>query len=227
MPDPADPAARVGAAAAAVDEAALLADLLDLLAIPSVTGDESAARDAVAGVMTASGLDVIAWDADPVALAADPDFPGSERPRTTLPLAAGHLRGTRPGPRLLLVGHTDVVPPGERATWSLEPFIPEVRGGRVYGRGACDMKGGLVAAIAAVAAVRATIDRTDLAGEVAVVAVPSEEDGGAGMLAAIRAGRRRRRHRRTDPPRDRHRAGRGDHVPPRGPRPGRPRLDTA
>ena len=188
MPDPADPAARVDAAAVTVDEAALLADLLALLAIPSVTGDESAARDAVAAAMTAAGLDVIAWDADPVALAADPDFPGSERPRTTLPLAAGHLRGARPGPRLLLVGHTDVVPPGERTTWSLEPFVPEVRGGRVYGRGACDMKGGLVAAIAAVAAVRSSINRTGLAGEVAVVAVPSEEDGGAGMLAAIRAG---------------------------------------
>ena len=208
MPDPTDPAARVAAAtdpaarvaaaagaaarvaaaAGTVDEARLLADLLALVAIPSVTGDESAARDAVAAAMTAAGLDVLAWDADPVALATDPDFPGSERPRTTLPLAAGHLRGGRPGPRLLLVGHTDVVPPGNRATWSLDPFVPEVRDGRVYGRGACDMKGGLVAAVAAVAAVRAAIGPDDLAGEVVVVAVPSEEDGGAGMLAAIRAG---------------------------------------
>jgi acetylornithine deacetylase len=50
------------------------------------------------------------------------------------------------------------------------------------------MKGGLVAAIAAAAAVRAALDLDELAGEVAVVAVPSEEDGGAGMLAAIRVG---------------------------------------
>ncbi len=175
-------------AAGAVDPAAVLADLLALLAVPSVTGDESAARDAVAAAMTDRGLDVLAWDADPVALADDADFPGSERPRTTLPLAAGHLRGARPGPRLLLVGHTDVVPPGDPAAWSLDPFTPEVRNGRVYGRGACDMKGGLVAAIAAVAAIRAAIGPAGLAGEVAVVAVPSEEDGGAGMLAAIRAG---------------------------------------
>jgi acetylornithine deacetylase len=138
--------------------------------------------------MAVAGLEVRAWDADPAELAADPDFPGSERPRATLPLAAGRLRGGRPGPRLLLVGHTDVVPPGDPATWSLDPFVPEVRDGRVFGRGACDMKGGLVAAVAAVAAVRATVDPADLAGEVAVFAVPSEEDGGAGMLAAIRAG---------------------------------------
>lgn len=176
------------AAAAAVDEAAILADLLALLAIPSVTGDETGARDVVAAQMAAAGLEVRAWDADPAELAADPDFPGSERPRTTLPLAAGHLRGGRPGPRLLLVGHTDVVPPGDPATWSLDPFTPEVRDGRVFGRGACDMKGGLVAAVAAAAAVRAALDPATLAGEVVVVAVPSEEDGGAGMLAAIRAG---------------------------------------
>jgi acetylornithine deacetylase len=175
-------------AAGAVDEAAILADLLALLAVPSITGDETAARDAVAAQMAAAGLEVRTWDADPAVIAADPDFPGSERPRATLPLAAGHLRGDRPGPRLLLVGHTDVVPPGDPAAWSLDPFRPEVRDGRVFGRGACDMKGGLVAAVAATAAVRATVDPGDLAGEVVVVAVPSEEDGGAGMLAAIRAG---------------------------------------
>jgi acetylornithine deacetylase len=175
-------------AADAVDATTLEACLLELLAVPSVTGDETAARDVVVARMAAAGLDVRSWDADPAALAADPDFPGSERPRTTLPLAAGLVQGARPGPRLLLVGHTDVVPPGDRATWTLDPFRPEVRDGRVFGRGACDMKGGMAAAIAALAAVRAAIDPRDLAGEAAVVAVPSEEDGGAGMLAAIRAG---------------------------------------
>ncbi len=175
-------------AAAAVDPVALRERLLELLAVPSLTGDEAAARDVIARHLDAAGLEVRAWDADPVALARDPDFPGSERPRTTLPLAAGRLGGTRPGPRLLLVGHTDVVPPGERTTWSLDPFAPEVREGRVYGRGACDMKGGLAAAIAALTAVRATIDPAGVAGHATLVAVPSEEDGGSGMLAAIRAG---------------------------------------
>jgi acetylornithine deacetylase len=175
-------------AAAAIDRVALEAALLELLAVPSVTGDEAAARDTVAGQLAAAGLEVETWDADPVALATDPDFPGAERPRTTLPLVAGRLGGSRPGPRLLLAGHTDVVPPGDRATWSLDPFRPEVRGGRVFGRGACDMKGGLSAAVAALAAVAKAVGRDHLAGEALMLAVPSEEDGGAGMLAAIRAG---------------------------------------
>jgi len=175
-------------AAGAVDAAAIREALLALLAIPSVTGDEGAMRDEVARRMATAGLETRAWDADPEELARDPDFPGSEVPRAVLPLAAGMLRGGRPGPRLLLVGHTDVVPPGDRSAWSLDPFRPEVRDGRAYGRGACDMKGGLVAALAAIAAVRAALDPTDLAGEAVLLAVPSEEDGGAGMLAAIRAG---------------------------------------
>ena len=175
-------------AADAVDAASLTARLRELLAVPSITGDEGAARDVVAGHIAAAGLEVESWDADPAALAADPDYPGSERSRSTIPLAVGRLRGGRPGPRLLLAGHTDVVPPGDRATWSLDPFRPEVRDGRVYGRGACDMKGGLAAALAALAAVRAVVVPTELAGEASLLAVPSEEDGGAGMLAAIRAG---------------------------------------
>jgi acetylornithine deacetylase len=181
-------AAAAAEAAAAVDADTIQADLLALLAIPSITGDEGAARDATAATMAAAGLDVRTWEADPVTLAADPEFPGGERPRSSLPLAAGHLRGARPGPRLILAGHTDVVPPGERANWSLDPFVPQVRGGRVFGRGACDMKGGLVAAVAALGAVRAAIGLERLVGEAVVVAVPSEEDGGSGMLAAIRAG---------------------------------------
>src|SRR4029453_19638947 len=63
-----------------------------------------------------------------------------------------------------------------------------VRAGRVYGRGACDMKGGVVSILAALRAVAASgaADRFD--GEVLAVSVPSEEGGGQGMLAAIRAG---------------------------------------
>ncbi len=181
------------AAVAAVDQAALIEDLRALVAIPSITGSESEARDDLAGRLRAAGLDVHAWDADPIALAADPAWPGSEMPRTTLPLVAGSLAGSRPGRRLLLVVHTDVVPPGDPATWTTPAFSPVVRDGKLYGRGACDMKGGLAAALAAVRAVAGarragSLGPGGIAGEVVLVGVPSEEDGGAGTLAAIRAG---------------------------------------
>ncbi len=55
------------------------------------------------------------------------------------------------GPHLCFAGHTDVVPPGE-AAWSADPFGGELRGGAVYGRGACDMKGAIAAFLAAAAA---------------------------------------------------------------------------
>jgi len=60
-------------------------------------------------------------------------------------------RGER-GPHLCFAGHTDVVPPGEG--WSADPFGGEVRDGVLYGRGACDMKGGIAAFVAAAADLR-------------------------------------------------------------------------
>lgn len=169
-----------------VDRDRILTDLCDLAAIPSITGDESDAADHVASLLEDAGLDVDRTDADPAALADDPAWPGGEMPRTHLPLVAGTWRGNRPGPRLLLVGHLDVVPAGDLRTWTDPPFEPVVRDGRVYGRGTCDMKGGVVAALEAIRAVAAS--GLDLAGEVVLVGVPSEEDGGGGALAAIRAG---------------------------------------
>jgi succinyl-diaminopimelate desuccinylase len=53
------------------------------------------------------------------------------------------LDSGRPGPCLLLEGHTDVVSEGDRGRWSVDPFGGELQNGRIYGRGACDMKAGL------------------------------------------------------------------------------------
>lgn len=53
-------------------------------------------------------------------------------------------------PLTVLAGHTDVVPPGPRADWQSDPFVPEVRDGLLYGRGAADMKSGLAAMVVAV-----------------------------------------------------------------------------
>ena len=52
-------------------------------------------------------------------------------------------------PNLAFAGHTDVVPPGDKARWRFDPFAGEIADGELWGRGACDMKGGVAAAIAA------------------------------------------------------------------------------
>src|SRR3546814_5296891 len=54
------------------------------------------------------------------------------------------------GPHLCYAGHTDVVPIGDAAAWSVDPFAGEIRDGALYGRGAVDMKGAIAAFVAAV-----------------------------------------------------------------------------
>jgi acetylornithine deacetylase len=178
---------RAAAAAALVNADQIERDLRELIQIPSITGSEEAVQDAMERLFGAVGLETKRIVTDPVAFADDPDFPGAEMPRTSLPVVTGRL-GRAGGRRLLLVGHVDVVPPGDLATWSVDPWSAEVRAGRMYGRGACDMKGGVVAILAAVRAIVASGVADELDGELLVVSVPSEEDGGQGMLAAIRAG---------------------------------------
>ncbi len=52
-------------------------------------------------------------------------------------------------PNLAFAGHTDVVPPGDKALWRFDPFAGEIADGELWGRGACDMKGGVAASVAA------------------------------------------------------------------------------
>lgn len=54
------------------------------------------------------------------------------------------------GPLVCLAGHTDVVPTGPREKWDSDPFVPTIRDGKLYGRGAADMKGSLAAFVTAV-----------------------------------------------------------------------------
>lgn len=161
-------------------------NLTDLISIPSITGEERQVQEAMAGLMEDATLDVEWIEVDPEELSQDPHFPGYEMPRQDLVVVAGTIDTGRPGPHRMLQGHVDVVPPGDLATWSSPAFEPRESGGRMYGRGACDMKGGVVAMLEAVRlALESDAGPT---GRITLVTVPSEEDGGAGALAAIRAG---------------------------------------
>jgi succinyl-diaminopimelate desuccinylase len=80
------------------------------------------------------------------------------------------------GPVLVLLGHTDVVPSGPREAWASDPFVPEVRDGLLYGRGAADMKGSVAAFVVALERFVATHPMH--AGTVALL-LTSDEEGDA------------------------------------------------
>lgn len=179
--------AEAGVRPAPVDTSALLEDLRELVRIPSITGSEERVAVWAADALRALGLQVEVVQPDLAAHRADPEWPGEEMSRTTLPVVIGRA-GAAGGRRLILSGHLDVVPPGEPSTWTTDPWGGEVRDGALFGRGACDMKGGVASILAAVRALRSGGVLERLHGELLVVLVPSEEDGGQGTLAAIRAG---------------------------------------
>lgn len=99
-------------------------------------------------------------------------------PRTNV---VARREGRRAGPTVHFNGHIDVVEPGH--DWTVDPFAGIVRNGRVYGRGACDMKGGLAAAIIAA---EAYIDHNpDFPGAIEISGTVDEESGGFGGVAYL------------------------------------------
>ncbi|MDR1137471.1 MAG: ArgE/DapE family deacylase [Synergistaceae bacterium] len=96
--------------------------------------------------------------------------------------------GEKKGRSLIFDGHIDTMPPGDLSLWSSNPWNAEVRDGKAYGLGACDMKGGLMASVLAV---KCIIDAgLNLPGPVTILSVADEEGGGNGSLAAMLAGHR-------------------------------------
>jgi acetylornithine deacetylase len=164
----------------------LVADLSALIAIESLGGAETPAQIWMARRLGQLGLDVDMWDLDFTALERHPAF-SMEVPRTQGVGVVGTL-GNGDGPTLVLNGHVDVVPVGDITQWNVPPFAATVRAGQVFGRGACDMKGGIAAALAALRALT-TVQRA-LGGRVTLQSVIAEEDGGAGTLGAILRGHR-------------------------------------
>jgi succinyl-diaminopimelate desuccinylase len=100
----------------------------------------------------------------------------AEYPRVNV---VGARRGSGDGPTVHVNGHFDVVPAGEG--WVTDPFGGEIRDGRIYGRGSCDMKGGLAAGIFAFEALRRAGAR--LTGTVEVSGTVDEESGGFAGVA--------------------------------------------
>jgi succinyl-diaminopimelate desuccinylase len=97
--------------------------------------------------------------------------------------------GDAPGPTLAFAGHTDVVPTGPLDQWRSDPFVPAVRDGRLYGRGAADMKSSIAAFVVAVEELLET--GTPYSGRIALLLTSDEEgpatDGTVKVVEALAA----------------------------------------
>lgn len=167
---------------AAVDPVFVVDTLRDLVAVRSVSGEEGPAQEHIADVLRRIGADVETFALDGAALRAHPAYSAEfDRPDAVGVVASiGCGAG---GATLWLNGHVDVVPTGDPGDWRHDPFAPTVVGRRLYGRGACDTKGGVAAAVGAL---KAIIDvGVPLSGRVLVTPVVGEEDGGCGTLGAL------------------------------------------
>jgi acetylornithine deacetylase len=150
------------------------------------TENQEAELQALVGErLEALGAEVDQWEPDPAEFADHPMMPPWHHWRNR-PITVGTLRGTGGGRSLVINGHIDVVAAGDG--WTSPPFAAEVRDGRIYGRGACDMKGGVGAALFALEALAAC--GIELAGDVVFEAVPDEETCAMGTVAAIGRGYR-------------------------------------
>ncbi len=171
----------------AIDDRGLLALLDELIAIPSLSGQETAAQEHVAAWMKSNGLAVDVWELDFDTLRRHPAYSAEVEREEGLGVV-GTMGEGQGGRSLILNGHVDVVPAGDESAWQYPPWQGTSDGGLVYGRGALDMKGGLCCALFAAKAIADT--GVKLKGKLHVESVVGEEDGGVGTLAAILRGYR-------------------------------------
>jgi acetylornithine deacetylase len=161
-----------------------VAFLQELVGVPSLLGNEEPAQQLVEKRLRDLGFEVRSIEPSAERLASHPD--------SGIPLVSyegrrclvGTLAGG-PGRSLLLNGHVDVVSEAPVERWTRPPFGVEIDSGRLYGRGACDMKGGIAAMLLGV---EAALAAGPLPGSVVYQSVIEEECGGNGALTACLEG---------------------------------------
>jgi acetylornithine deacetylase len=169
-------------------------DLVDLLgaliAFDTVTHqpgaparEEAALQELLGRRLSAHGARVTVSEPDATLVAGHPMVPDGFT-FAGRPQLVARFPGAGGGRTLLLNGHVDVVDVQPRTAWRSEPFDARVRDGEVWGRGACDMKGGVACMV--VAAEVLARRGVHLAGDLIVNTVTEEESTGAGGLVAAR-----------------------------------------
>jgi acetylornithine deacetylase len=149
--------------------------------------EEARIQELLADRLAASGAAVDQFEPDAAELRDHPMMPPWHHWKGR-PITVATLRGAGGGRSLIVNGHIDVVSPGDLERWTSPPFEADVRDGRIYGRGAVDMKGGIAAAIFGLEALVA--NGVKLAGDVIVETVPDEETCAMGTVAVIERGYR-------------------------------------
>lgn len=158
-----------------------------LIAMPSRRDREHEAQAFMARALAQRGYAVDEVATDLCAIRDHPGFsPVSEQASTAPSIVATHRPRRETGRSLILNGHVDVVPEGPAGMWSRDPYDPWRDGDWLYGRGSGDMKGGLIACLAALDALRAM--GLQPAARVHVQSVVEEECTGNGALACLVAG---------------------------------------
>jgi acetylornithine deacetylase len=160
----------------------------ELVRIPSDSGDEGEISQYVEGWARDVGLDVDTWIPDLNALREHRAFVpvGYDYGSRHNIVATLRGRGTAPKRSLILWGHVDTVPVDKNTVWAYPPTSGLVVDGRIYGRGATDMKAGCAVAMVAIETIIAL--GVSLEGDLSVHLIIDEEAGGNGTLSAVLRG---------------------------------------
>jgi len=178
---------RIGQAVEAAREATIRLHQ-SFVRAASVTGAEGPMSACAADAFRARGLEVETWAATAEEMRGYLEHVGEQPGYEGRLNVVGKRKGTGGGRSILLNAHIDTVPEGDHSLWTQPPYAANLVNGRVYGRGSCDMKGGLTTHLAALAALDACGIR--LKGDVTVAATVGEEDGGIGALSTVLRGHR-------------------------------------
>ncbi|UPM55807.1 peptidase [Gottfriedia acidiceleris] len=160
--------------------------LQNLVREKSVSGNEATAQKIVSDYLQNLGLVIDRFEPSIEELTKSPYFISERTSFEDSPNIVAILKGTGNGRSIILNGHIDVVPEGEISSWDLHPFSGALVENHLYGRGTTDMKGGNVAALFAIEAIKKC--NIHLKGDIYFESVIEEESGGAGTLATILRG---------------------------------------
>ncbi len=168
---------------------AQLATTRDFVAIPSTRGAEGPCQDMIGDLLRERGYEVDDWHIDVGELKDLRGFGPIEHDFSKARTVVGTYRpATNAGRSLILQGHCDVVPTGPLEMWETPPFSPVIKNGKMYGRGACDMKSGTIGALYALDAIIAAGFRPTA--RIHFQSVIEEESTGVGALSTLQRGYR-------------------------------------